>query len=92
MGTFQPELEEPLNMILERVFASLYRTPAQFRVLFINIRNAASSRFPDDPQVPYLSVNGFLFLRLICPAIISPSLFGILDFELDENTTKAFRA
>ncbi|KAL5614568.1 hypothetical protein BROUX41_004671 [Berkeleyomyces rouxiae] len=53
--------------------------PAEIRHILKYVRAVAEDRYGDFLRaVSYTSVTGFLFLRFICPAILSPKLFGML--------------
>jgi len=45
--------------------------------IFSFLRKTVKAKFPDDEFVEFTSVSGFIFLRLFCPAILGPTLFGI---------------
>jgi hypothetical protein len=58
---------------------SASRLPPELRHILKYIRAVAEDRYGDFLRtVTYTSVSGFLFLRFICPAILSPKLFGLL--------------
>ncbi|KAK1247512.1 hypothetical protein MKX07_002421 [Trichoderma sp. CBMAI-0711] len=58
---------------------SAERIPAELRHILKYIRAVADDRYSDFLRtVSYTSISGFLFLRFICPAILSPKLFGLL--------------
>jgi hypothetical protein len=58
---------------------SATRLPPELRHILKFIRAVAEDRYGDFLRsVAYTSVSGFLFLRFICPAILSPKLFGLL--------------
>ncbi|UKZ75031.1 hypothetical protein TrVFT333_002703 [Trichoderma virens FT-333] len=58
---------------------SAERIPAELRHVLKYIRAVADDRYGDFLRtVSYTSISGFLFLRFICPAILSPKLFGLL--------------
>ncbi|CAI4212233.1 unnamed protein product [Parascedosporium putredinis] len=61
------------------IAASASRLPPELRHILKYIRAVAEDRYGDFLRtVSYTSVSGFLFLRFICPAILSPKLFGLL--------------
>ncbi|EWY90262.1 hypothetical protein FOYG_07841 [Fusarium oxysporum NRRL 32931] len=58
---------------------SANRLPPELRHILKYIRAVAEDRYGDFLRtVTYTSVSGFLFLRFICPAILSPKLFNLL--------------
>ncbi|KJZ73849.1 hypothetical protein HIM_06742 [Hirsutella minnesotensis 3608] len=65
--------------VWHRVADSAGRLPAELRLILKYIRAVAEDRYGDFLRsVSYTAVSGFLFLRFICPAILSPKLFGLL--------------
>lgn len=55
------------------------KIPPELRHILKYIRAVAEDRYGDFLRtVAYTSVSGFLFLRFICPAILSPKLWGLL--------------
>lgn len=61
---------------------------------FHSLSDAAISKFADEGSdedaannVGLMVVNGFFFLRLLCPAVVSPKLYGVIDYHLDERAT-----
>lgn len=58
---------------------SAHSLPSELRHILKYIRAVAEDRYGDFLRtVSYTAVSGFLFLRFICPAILSPKLFGLL--------------
>ena len=61
------------------ISTSANQLPGELRHILKYIRAVAEDRYGDFLRtVTYTSVSGFLFLRFICPAILSPKLFGLL--------------
>jgi hypothetical protein len=46
------------------------------------------SREDNYTSVRYTSVSGFLFLRLICPAVLNPKLFGLVRESIEPKTAR----
>ena len=68
------------------ISASASRCPAELRILFRHVRSCAEDRYGDFLRtVSYSSVSGFLFLRLFCPAILNPKLFGLLKSKSNKQ-------
>lgn len=65
--------------IWQCIAKSANRIPPELRQILKYIRAVAEDRYGDFLRtVTYTSVSGFLFLRLICPAVLSPKLFNLL--------------
>jgi len=45
-------------------------------------------RFPNERDIRYSAVSGFIFLRYFCPAILGPKLFGLRTEFADANTSR----
>lgn len=73
------ELMRLITEIWDCITPSSDRIPQELRHILKYIRAVAEDRYGDFLRtVTYTSVSGFLFLRLICPAILNPKLFGLL--------------
>jgi len=49
------------------------------------LRHEVEEKFPS--AVPF-TMGGYYFLRLVCPSIVSPDGFGILDREIDQKARR----
>lgn len=67
---------ELTNMFFDSVVNSVSTSPTLLRQICRCLRTEVGQKFPDSE---YISVGGFYFLRLICPALVSPDGFGIVD-------------
>lgn len=65
--------------IWRSISQSAHKCPPELRQLFRHIRACTEDRYGAFLRtVSYSSVSAFLFLRLLVPAILNPSLFGLL--------------
>jgi hypothetical protein len=76
----QENLTALTRSIWQAVIESASSCPHKLRLIFRHIRSCAEDRYGSFIRtVGYTSVSGFLFLRLICPALLNPKLFGLVD-------------
>ncbi|PHH81444.1 hypothetical protein CDD82_791 [Ophiocordyceps australis] len=83
---FSAELDQRWSWLLLQtteiwrcISESADRLPAELRHILKFVRAVAEDRYGDFVRAPtYTAVSGFLFLRFLCPAILSPKLFGLL--------------
>lgn len=47
-----------------------------FRYLCAHLRAKVLTKFPESK---YSAIGGFFFLRFLCPAIVSPESYGLVD-------------
>ncbi|KAJ2852800.1 GTPase activating factor [Coemansia erecta] len=63
---------------------SIDRCPPTLSRVFGSIRAAIMQFYPDHSsheQVRYSCISGFLFLRFVCPAMLSPKTFGLVGTQ-----------
>ncbi|XP_033634432.1 ras GTPase-activating protein 1-like [Asterias rubens] len=72
-------LLEFLIEIVESIFNSANKCPLPLRYLCWCLQQDVKKKWPDDPNITARAVGGFIFLRLICPAILNPRLFNIVS-------------
>lgn len=66
--------------VWKSIVGSSSRCPTELRLIFRHIRACAEDRYGDFLQtITYSSVSAFLFLRFICPAILNPKHFGLVN-------------
>lgn len=68
-----------LTEIIESIFNSANKCPEPLRYLCFCLQRDVRTKWPEDNISPARAVGGFIFLRLICPAILNPRLFNIVS-------------
>lgn len=74
----QPLLRSWAERFLAAVYESLPTCPLPLRWLCARVVQASVHRFPDSKLA---SAGGFLFLRFICPALMTPKARGVLKAD-----------
>jgi predicted nucleic acid-binding Zn-ribbon protein len=69
-------LVETAQKILDAILRSANEFPIQLRILASFLGQEVHKKFPNNKHA---SVGGFLFLRFLCPAMLSPGAYGLLD-------------
>ena len=67
---------------VKSIFESVDSCPLVLRQIFLQIRNAATQKFPEDEEVGYTAVTGFVFLRFFVPAVMVRVYKLTRNFEL----------
>jgi hypothetical protein len=73
-----------LSIVVEDVFASTEKCPAVLRYICRCLQESASAKWPDE-NVRTRVVSSFIFLRLMCPAIINPRMFNLITGEYSHD-------
>ncbi|KAJ5078754.1 ras gtpase-activating protein [Anaeramoeba ignava] len=73
---------------LDSILDSISKVPLGLRYLCAKL-NEITSQFFSESQ--YVAIGGLVFLRLICPTIVAPNVFGILD-QKEKITPKIRKA
>ncbi len=72
----QKTLQDMVCKYLDAIFGSLNRVPRVLRRIAGMFVETVESKFPGASEK---AVGGFFFLRFICPAIVAPATFGLLQ-------------
>lgn len=71
------------NRSMSRLVTDLQRTiaeiPAVFREMCHAIASVAGPKFPTSKDASVTAVSSFFFLRFICPALVTPDNYGLVD-------------
>ena len=68
-----------LDEVVDCIFHSVESCPPMLRFICGCLQRAVAAKWPNDQLVKTRVVGSFIFLRLICPAILNPRQFGLFD-------------
>lgn len=68
--------------VFSAISDSAVHCPGALCEIFRHLRESAARRFPQDKQVRYSVVSGFIFLRFFAPAILGPRLFDLTTEQI----------
>lgn len=71
------------------IYANRHNCPVDLRKVLSEIRRRVNTKFGTQAGAPtgMQGVGAFVFLRLICPAITAPHLYGLMAFAPDSETS-----
>ncbi|XP_055606604.1 GTPase-activating protein [Uranotaenia lowii] len=81
-------LQDYVEKVFEAITKSAVRCPTVLCQIFHDLRECAAKYFPQNKEVRYSVVSGFIFLRFFAPAILGPKLFDLTTEPVDEQTTR----
>eukprot|EP01156_Anaeramoeba_ignava_P008204 Anaeramoba_ignava/a356849_25.p1 GENE.a356849_25~~a356849_25.p1 ORF type:complete len:330 (+),score=99.62 a356849_25:258-1247(+) len=64
--------------LLHNIFSSISYMPVIYRIVCQILSEITFKKFPDE-KTKYVVLSGFVFLRFICPSIVTPEQFGITN-------------
>lgn len=70
-------LQEYVERVFQAIINSAVRCPPVLCQIFHDLRECAAKYFPQNKEVRYSVVSGFIFLRFFAPAILGPKLFDL---------------
>uniref|UniRef100_H2Y687 Ras GTPase-activating protein 1 n=1 Tax=Ciona savignyi TaxID=51511 RepID=H2Y687_CIOSA len=68
-----------LRCALASIFDRQPLFPNDLRCVFGHLQRCVSERWPNDRNVKVRVISGFMFLRLLCPAVINPRMFNMIS-------------
>ncbi|CAH2295015.1 rasGAP-activating 1 isoform X1 [Pelobates cultripes] len=79
-----------LSDIIDAILGSVEQCPPGMRLCFKQLHKRVEERFPgpNNQDVKYAAISGFLFLRFFAPAILTPKLFHLREHHADPRTAR----
>ncbi|MPC27319.1 Ras GTPase-activating protein 3 [Portunus trituberculatus] len=81
-------LKEYINQILKPIINSPLNCPPVMCQIFSELKELANTYFPNEREVRYSVISGFVFLRFFAPAILHPKLFDLTSEPIDPSTQR----
>eukprot|EP00039_Didymoeca_costata_P015506 m.265509 g.265509 ORF g.265509 m.265509 type:complete len:954 (+) comp16237_c0_seq12:215-3076(+) len=79
------KLQSASTEIWKAIHDSIKRVPKELRLLFHGLSEIVGKKFP---ALRHKAVSSFFFLRLVCPAILGPQLFGLHTKRPEEHVAR----
>uniref|UniRef100_A0A8C5LPP1 Ras GTPase-activating protein 1 n=1 Tax=Leptobrachium leishanense TaxID=445787 RepID=A0A8C5LPP1_9ANUR len=68
-----------LSELVEKIFMAAEILPPTLRYIYGCLQRSVQQKWPSNNTMRTRVVSGFVFLRLICPAILNPRMFNIIS-------------
>ncbi|KAH1006006.1 ras GTPase-activating protein 1 [Dendroctonus ponderosae] len=82
-------LLQVLDQVTLSIFTSPDACPRPVRYICGCLQRAAVAKWPDERHVRTRVVSGFIFLRLLCPALLNPRQFGLVSEQPSPAATRS---
>ncbi|XP_055694825.1 ras GTPase-activating protein 1 [Lutzomyia longipalpis] len=78
-----------LDQVTQSIFTSPEACPRNVRYICNCLQKAVVSKWPSERLVRTRVVSGFIFLRLLCPALLNPRQFGLVSEAPPQTATRS---
>lgn len=75
-------LKQYISHVFHSITLSMARCPPIMCEIFSVLKELAIKFFPDNNDVCFYVISGFVFLRFFAPAILNPRLFELTDLNI----------
>uniref|UniRef100_A0A673MS60 Ras GTPase-activating protein 1-like n=1 Tax=Sinocyclocheilus rhinocerous TaxID=307959 RepID=A0A673MS60_9TELE len=72
-----------VSELVEKIFMAAEILPPTLRFIYGCLQKAVQQKWPRNTTMRTRVVSGFVFLRLICPAIVNPRIFNIIELYME---------
>ncbi|XP_023933304.1 ras GTPase-activating protein 1 [Lingula anatina] len=80
-----------LKDVVRNIFMSTDKCPLVLRYICGCLQKKVISKWPEDETVKTRVVSGFIFLRLLCPALLNPKCFNIITETPSEVAARSLK-
>lgn len=77
-----------LDELVGTIYDSIDQYPVPVRYLYSCLQKAVERKWPKEPLIRTRVVSGFLFLHVICPTILNPKQFNLINETPSENALR----
>ena len=74
-----------ISNVFKSITTSMDRCPQIMCEIFSTLKRLAIQFFPENKEVCYYVISGFVFLRFFAPALLNPRLFELTDLNIVSN-------
>lgn len=78
-----------LDQITQSIFTSIESCPKGVRYICNTLQKAVIAKWPGERLVRTRVVSGFIFLRLLCPALLNPRQFQLVQEQPPQMATRS---
>lgn len=89
VAIYQYELLLKTSRIFKKVMDSVENVPRELRVVGKHVKELVAAKYPER-EMDYKGVCAFFFLRFICPAVMTPQIYGVLEAQPGETSQRYF--
>lgn len=89
VAIYQYELLLKTGRIFKKVMDSVDTVPRELRVIARRVMTFVQAKYPNN-HMDYKGVCAFFFLRFICPAVMTPQVYGVLEHSPGETSQRYF--
>lgn len=82
LETNMDHLKNYATLFFNAIISSVARCPPVMCEVFSVLKELAIKFFPDNKEVCYYVISGFVFLRFFAPSILNPRLFELTDKKI----------
>nr|XP_027196706.1 ras GTPase-activating protein 3-like [Dermatophagoides pteronyssinus] len=78
------------DLFFNSIIESMDKCPQIMCDIFAVLKELAIKFFPDNKDVCYYVISGFVFLRFFAPSILNPRLFELTDKKINSQVNRTF--